>query len=124
MNNDQHKEKRAKLVNPNTIKADKKADKVFTAWLVQRGIHTDYWDLTHYELDDLLAKFYFEARTEEGDFYKKTSLGSLRYGINRNLRKKGVDLDIVHGAEFAKSTAAYSDACKELKAVGKGDREH
>lgn len=123
MTDEQHKEKRKDLKNHNTEKADKKAEKVFIAWLQERGIHTDYWDLSVPELDDLLCKFYFEARTEEGENYKTTSLGHLRYGLNRNLHKKGFEFDIVHGTEFKKSTNAFLDACKELKAIGKGDRK-
>lgn len=123
MTEQEHKKKREDLVNRNTMKADKKADKTFTAWLTQRGIHTDYWDLNAQELDDLLSKFYFEARTVEGDSYKTASLGDLRYGINRNLQKKGFEFDIVHSPEFRKSSSAFSDACKELKAVGKGERK-
>lgn len=123
MSNEQHSEKREKLKPPNTLKANKKADKLFKSWLTQRGIHSDYWDLTASELDDLLCKFYFEVRTIEGEYYKSASLGNLRYALNRNLAAKGYDYDIVHSAEFSKSTSAFSDACKELKAIGKGDRE-
>lgn len=123
MTNDELKAKRKKLQNENTSKADKKAEKVFTTWLNLRGIHTDYWDLEHEELDELLSKFYFEARTIEGEMYKTASLGNLRYGINRNLKGKNYKFDIVHGAEFSKSSAAFSDACKELKAIGKGDTQ-
>lgn len=124
MSKTQLNEKRKELQSPNTLKADKKADKLFSKWLQLQGIHTDYWDLPHTELDDLLTSFYFEARTQEGEQYKTSSLGALRYGINRKLREKGYEYDIVHSPEFKKSTAAFMDACKELKAIGKGDREH
>lgn len=101
---DEHLQKKRKdLINGNTVKADKKAEKVFAEWLIQRGIHTDYWDLAAEELDQLLSKFYFEARTVEGELYKTGSLGALRYGINRNLRARGFNYDIVHSSEFAKS---------------------
>lgn len=90
---------------------------------MQRGIHSDYWDLEHKELDELLSKFYFEARTTEGEFYKTASLGNLRYGINRNLAKKEYPYDIVHSPEFTRSSSVFSNACKELKAAGKGNCE-
>lgn len=123
MSDEQHKKKREDLKNTNTLKADKKAAKTFQAWLTQRGIHSDYWDIQPEDLDQLLGKFYFEVRTVEGERYKISSLGDLRYGINRNLAKKDYPHDIVHSAEFAKSSAAFTDACKELKSLGKGDRE-
>lgn len=121
---EQLQEKREDLKNKNTIKANKKADKVFSMWLRLRGIHTDYWDLSVSELDDILCKFYFEVRTEEGERYKTSSLGGLRYALNRCLHEKGFESDIVHSPQFVKSSKAFSDACKELKALGKGDREH
>lgn len=122
LTNNELEKKREDLINENTTKADQKAERVLVKWLQLRGIHTDYWDLSVPELDDLLCKFYFEARTEEGDHYKKSSLGGLRYGINRCLHKKNYEADIVHSPLFAKSSRAFSDACKELKALGKGDR--
>lgn len=123
MTDEQHEEKRKSLINENTVKADKKAEKVFVSWLQLRGIHTDYWDLSVDDLDNLLCKFYFEVRTTEGEHYKKSSLGNLRYGLNRNLHNHGFEFDIVHGPQFAKSTKAFLDACKELKALGKANTE-
>lgn len=123
ISDEQLKEKREQLKPPNTLKADKKAEKVFKSWLKLRGIHTEYFDLSYKELDSLLCKFYFEARTIEGERYKSASLANLRYGLNRSLQKNGFDCDIVHNPIFAKSSSAFSDACKELKALGKGDCE-
>ena len=39
------------------------------------------------QIDNLLYAFFAEARTEKGDFYKKTSFDALKYGINRYLQK-------------------------------------
>lgn len=123
LNNEDLKKKRDDLQEKNTIKADKKAEKTFVNWLIQRGEPADYAALPNKELDALLCKYWFEVRTEEGEFYKTSSLGGLRYGLNRRLQSLGRDIDIVHGPEFKRSSSAFSDACKELKAMGKGERK-
>lgn len=123
MNDQQLKEKRDSLQKHNTVKADKKAEKTFMEWLSAQKEDLDYWNFSIQKLDKLLCNFYFEVRTVEGDRYKTASLGALRYGINRMLQKKGYDFDIIHGPEFCRSSSAFSDACKELKAMGKGKRD-
>lgn len=124
IDDDAYKRKRESLQKTNTIKADKKAHKVFTTWLTVRKLPLDYWNFSVNDLNKHLSKFWFEARTIEGEHYKTTSLGALRYGINHTIQSKDRDIDIVHGSEFKKSSTAFSDACKELKALGKGNREH
>lgn len=79
-------QKREHLKNHNTIKANEKAHRIFTNWLAIRKLDLNYWDFSVEELDKHLTKFWFEARTEEGDHYKTGSLGALRYGINRNIQ--------------------------------------
>ena len=75
------------------------------------------------DLNDILCKFWFEARTAEGDYYKATSHGSLHYGINRMLHSRGYEYSIIHDSSFKESTEAYKDALKELKALGYGHIE-
>lgn len=79
----------------------------------------DYAALPNKEIDELLCKYWFEVRTEEGERYKTSSLGALRYGLNRRLQSLGQKIDIIHGSEFKKSSSAFSDACKELKHLAK-----
>ena len=74
------------------------------------------------ELDQILSKFWFEVRTQEGEHYKVSSLKNLHYGINRVLHNKGHEFDIVHGSSFKQSRKDFTDACAELKALGFGYR--
>ena len=75
------------------------------------------------ELDKILCKFWFEVRTQEGDYYKIGSFENLRYSLNRLLQSKGHEFDIVHGDAFMKRRKKFQEACKELKAKGYGVRE-
>ena len=125
--------------NDNTLKAEKKADKAFTNFLVAMGVaedQTDYWNYTEPELDKYLCKFWFSLRKTTGEIssldpenkqqlYKANSLRNFRYGLNRVLKGKGHLYDITdkRTASFQKSQQAFCDAIKELKSEGKGDVE-
>ena len=87
-------EKRQKLKNKITTKADCKTEKVFVKYLSLKGLSTEYWLMEEKELNDILCKFWFEVRTAEGDYYKATSLGSLHYGINKMLHNRGHEYSI------------------------------
>ena len=95
---------------------------------------TNYWNFTEPELENYLAKFWFEARKDiYGDkdnddpdikdrMYKANSLRNFRYRLNHILKTKGHLYDITdRTTSFLKSQQAFSDAIKELKAEGKAD---
>ena len=128
--------------NENTLKAERKADKAFTNFLIAMGVpETDvdlaYWNYTEPELDKYLAKFWFSARKSTIDttanseedpdkkqqLYKANTLRNFQYSINRILKTKGHLYDITDKktTSFTKSQRAFNDAIKELKAEGKGD---
>ena len=67
-----------------------------------------------------LSKFWFEARTQDGDYYTTASLGHIRYGINQCLAKHSLTYNIVDGTDFKPSQLVYRDATKEFKKMGKG----
>ena len=126
--------------NENTLRAEKKADKAFTNFLIAMGLPEDgleYWNFTEPELDNYLAKFWFSARktssenSQECDndkkehLYKANSLRNVQYSLNRILKNKGHLYDIAdkRTTSFQQSQQAFNDAIKELKAEGKGDVE-
>lgn len=78
----------------NTKKATQVAVNVLESFMVARNMikvgsdppEADDWTLfTKPQLASLLRQFYAEARTVKGELYKKTTLLSLRNGINRHL---------------------------------------
>ena len=116
-------QKREGLKKVNTERSDKKCERIFVQWLERHKYNTDYWTEDMETLNDRLSKFWFEARTVNGDHYTTVSLGHFRYGINRCLVKHGSNYNIVDGTDFKPCQLAYSDACKELKKLGKGHRK-
>ena len=69
-----------------------------------------------------LQTFWFNARTKKGSHYTSSSLETIRFGLNRCLKKFGHNYDITKKEciSFTKSIQAYEDAQKELKEIGKG----
>ena len=134
------KSKQAK--NENTEKAEKRADKAFTNFLLTMGVSddkTNYWNYEEPQLDGYLAKFWFGAHklspedsqdSEEiidpqmkDRMYKATSLRTFRYGLNQILKQCGhlYDISDKSTASFTKLQQTFNDAIKELKSEGKAD---
>ena len=130
--------KSQKSKNENTVKAERKAHKAFTNFLIVMGVqeeNCDYWHFTEPELDGYLSKFWFgvhKAPAEDSQdddpelkqqLYKANSLRNFRYGLNRILKTKGHLYDITSKSttSFQKSQQAFTDVIKELKSEGKGD---
>lgn len=126
---EQFEDKREEQKNANTLKADRKTEKVFLEYLeanhserVQNNF--EYWTYSPQLLDSILCKYWFEARTQEGDYYNINSLKGLLYGLNRNLQRHGVQLDLTTSECFTKSQRCFEDAKRELKAIGKAVVKH
>ena len=123
LDDDELEEKKKSFQNKNTTKADLKTHRQFTQYLEAKGLQMEYWLMTESELDKILSKLWFEVRTCEGDRYKASSLGSLRYGINRNLHEKGHEFDTVQDSSFKESCKDFETTSKELKSLAYGDIE-
>ena len=67
----------------NTRKATQGAATLFQSYLSEKGPNQEFEKLDKTTLASLLSKFYLEARKTDGDFYKTSSLNSIRAGLNR-----------------------------------------
>lgn len=108
----------------NTKRSTQTSVKLLRSYLNAKEWDVQFESLPESELDELLAKFYIEARNEDGDMYKKSTLMSYRHGIQRHLQKTRPNIDIVNGVEFRKSRTAFKAMTKELKRVGLGGVDH
>jgi hypothetical protein len=79
----------------NTRRGTKSALQTFRSYLREKDITEEFENLPNEELDKILSTFYTEARTESGKKYKKSSLVSIRHGINRYLSDADAK-DIIH----------------------------
>ena len=65
----------------NTKKATKFAVAVFEQYLKAKKICCRFETVTPPELNDILKRFWVEARKQNGEKYTKTSLTSIRFGL-------------------------------------------
>ena len=80
-------------------------------------------ELSNAELDNLLGKFYAEARRQNGEFYAKKTLQSIRYGLQRHFDASR-NVDIISNTEFKHSNVVFQSMLVKLKAGGKGKVTH
>ncbi|XP_060793158.1 uncharacterized protein LOC132896388 isoform X3 [Neoarius graeffei] len=108
-----------------TRKATKTALAILQAYLQEKHIATDIEQLEKRAIAEILSKFYLEVRKSDGDFYKRTSLVSIRAGINRHLKDTySGQIDIIKDTEFSEANKSFRAASVQLKKAGKGDVVH
>ena len=92
IDDDELEAKRLQLKNQNTIKSDTKCENKLINYLTLKNLDTKYWLMEEAELDKILTKFWFEVKMIEGKKYTINSLTHLRYGINRCLKRKAMNM--------------------------------
>ena len=88
---------------------------------LDKGIQFE--NLDRNELNSLLSRFYMDARTVKGEFYKVSSLENFRHSLNRYLQSLEKKIDIIKDPDFSEANMAYKAALVELKKAGKGTIE-
>ena len=81
INDDELCEMLSELQKPNTMKADKKCETAFMAYLSTRDDveNLDYWLFEPAKLDKILSQYWYEMKKTEGAHYRVSSLKHMRY---------------------------------------------
>ena len=111
----------------NTKKNDKSAERQFCDYLSTQNANCNFWDMDASDLIGHLSKFWFATRQNKIDpktgkpkKYMVQTLRTIHYSLQRVLKEKGSDHDIITDKDFRKSQTAFNDACKQLKQEGYG----
>ena len=88
----------------NTKRATKAAVGVFEFYILEC---TDFLSLPVDELNDMLKKFYVEARRKDKSLYTKSSLTSIRFGLCHYIKSSRPKVDIINGSEFEEANAVF-----------------
>ena len=107
----------------NTKRATKTAVKILRDYMAEKGYNPRFEDLDKRALNNVLRKFYVEARKKNGDLYKKSALSCIRFGINRHLQYRR-NVDILNDPEFVDANEVFKAQIVELKRLGKGEVDH
>ena len=105
----------------NTWRSTKNAVKILRDYMEEKSMDVQFENLDKPALNDLLRKFYVEARKKNGDYYKSSALGSIRFGILRYLQSQQSNVDIKNDAEFTESNKVFKAQVEKLKKQGKGE---
>ncbi|XP_032228739.1 uncharacterized protein LOC5504541 [Nematostella vectensis] len=103
----------------NTKKANRFAVRIFREYLREKGHDPCFEDYDKTSLNNILRKFYVEARKRDGDFYKKSALSAIRFALNRHLQLVR-NIDIINDPEFRVSSEVFRAQTVELMRLGKG----
>ena len=71
-------------------------------------------NFTNEARDDIVGKFYVEIRQENGDKYQRSSLFSIRYGLNRHLSLSR-NVDIMKDTAFQVSQKLFTAVTKDVR---------
>ena len=97
-----------------TRRSTDQAVRLFRKYLQEKELDPAFDSYDKQTLDKKLCKFYAEARTVDGELYKKSSLRTTRHGLNRYL---GNIFD-------AESEKVFFAVCTDLKRQGFGGVDH
>ncbi|XP_072023476.1 uncharacterized protein [Amphiura filiformis] len=96
--------------------------KIFRAYLASKGLSTNFEEFEKKELADTLAKFYVEARREDGKPYKTGTQLNIRASLNRHLKNtSNRPINIISEAVFFDANLAFSANQEKLRKEGYGD---
>ena len=100
----------------NTKRATKASVKVFNEYLQEKNLDEPHHD-DKGTLANVLKRFYAEARKKsDRSPYSKSSMTSLRFGLNRHFKTKGTD--IIQDLVFAEANKVFLAKCVDLKRQG------
>ena len=68
---------------------------VFSSYVKEKNINFDVGTINKDDIRNILDKFYVEIRKQDGTHYTKQSLKCIRSGIQRRIKERRPDLDIV-----------------------------
>ena len=98
--------------------------RIFQDFCANRGETGDFAEFDLDKLCTLLSDFYANVRSTTGKFYSRSSIVAIRHGINRHLKWKGKQIDIVKDTLFMQANRVFVSMLKKTREVGKGHIDH
>ena len=114
------------VVPQNTVRNTKYAVKVFKAWLNENYQSDEFELLTDENLNEMLSVFYAEVRSEKGERLSRSTLNTIRGGINRHLESPPYkrNVDIPNNPVFSTSNKMFFSILKKTKEEGADKTKH
>lgn len=99
----------------------KRLNVFFSDWCNDRGVDRKLSEMSDMELDQVLRRFYAEARAKDGELYSRSSLLAIRNAIERFLKNPTHNraIKIAKGEAFQLSNEMLNSKIKVQKKDGK-----
>jgi integrase len=97
---------------------------IFSDWRKSAGLTEEFEKESVADLAKHLYRFYGEARTKDGETYSKSSMRGIRAAINRHMRNKHRNIDLVKDSEFSEANMVFDGYLKEIRREGKDTSKH
>ena len=99
---------------------------LFKKWLTENYGNDDFEQLTEENLNTLLTQFYAEVRSEKGEYLSKSTLVTIRSGIQRHLDSPPFNRNfgICSNPAFAYSNKMFATVVKRCKQEGNDKTKH
>ena len=111
-----------KAKNQNTKSSTKTWINVFKAWATSRNILPELSLFTPADLNDILRRFYYEVRKENGNEYEPDSLRVMLASLNRHLIECKYPKSLISAPEFQTSRDVLEGKARDLRAKGMGKK--
>ena len=104
----------------------KRLNVFFSDWCNDRGVDRKLSEMSDIELDQVLRRFYAEARAKDGELYSRSSLLAIRNSIERFLNNPPHNraIKIAKGEAFQLSNKMLNSKIKVQKKDGKENIKH
>ena len=93
-------------------------------WCRERRLPSNLLAMPFESLDNILRRFYAEAKTKKGDEYSRSSLLGIRNALQRILAANGREVKITKNPLFAKSNKMLESKLKLNRRKGKENVKH
>ncbi|XP_031575437.1 uncharacterized protein LOC116309046 [Actinia tenebrosa] len=98
--------------------------KLLQEWCHERKICKPLLDLTEAELNDILRRFYAEARNQKGEEYSRSSLLGFRNAVERHFAVNGKAMKLTSNPAFYSSNKILESKLKVNKREQKQNTKH
>ena len=121
---DQYEHILSEMNSINTHKGTMVAWNQFECYMKEKGINIDPKTVSKSKLNEILKNFYVEVRKVDGGQYKKNTLNSIRFGLQRKFKQLNSDMDIIADTDFTECNLTFKAQCVQLKKNGLANTDH
>ena len=112
------------IYRKNTRKANESCQRMIEEYMGEKGVEGRFVELEKQQMNDLLSKFYLDARDNNGEVYHSNTLNHIRYALRREVMETTPEVDIIRNSSFAEANKLYEASKVQSKVNNRGITIH